>query len=99
LGGGHYGQLPLSFLTHYYISLNYNIQIFFIIIIIINNNNSITLFLSTASAENITDSISDSTKKIENKKLHSDDGMYFYYKTIKLINLNFLYGFNVSVNS
>ncbi|CAI6354759.1 unnamed protein product [Macrosiphum euphorbiae] len=33
----------------------------------------VLMFLSTASAENTTDSISDSTKKIENKELHSDD--------------------------
>jgi len=37
----------------------------------------VLMFLSTASADNTTDSIFNSSKQSENKQLYSDDGMYF----------------------
>jgi hypothetical protein len=46
--------------------------------------------ISTASSANTTGSISDESKKSEYKNVHNDDCMYFYYKTIDLVNLNFL---------
>ncbi|KAL4084872.1 hypothetical protein QTP88_027751 [Uroleucon formosanum] len=58
-------------------------------LIVINNRRNLG-GLSTASAENTTDSIFNSSKQSENKELYSDDSMYFYYKTINLTNFNFV---------